>query len=131
MQQGKANFRGTARVKLASLQPDDSPQEQKFFLNRKNVRRLRQVFVIEGCRRLVPEHHVSALISSQKLEASIQRSGTSQATVFQSADERSSELLLLFAPLTFLHERHRLEAARNILSADDDWWTVDLYLDDE
>ena len=124
-----SKFRGTARVKLACLRLDDPSTEQKQFLHPKNVKRLKEIYAVEGCKRLVPEHHVPALISSQELAAPIRRSETSQAALFHCADDEPPELRLPFEHLTFLHGRHRLEAARGFLSDGDDWWTVDLYLD--
>jgi len=69
------------------------------------------------------------LISREELEASIRRSGTSQSALFRSTDEEPPELRLPFAPLTILHGRHRIQAAREFFGHEDDWWTVDLYLD--
>jgi len=125
----QAQFRGTARVKLSSLQADRSSASREQFLRPKNVKRLRDIFITEGCRRLAPENHIPALISREELEASIRRSGTSQSALFCSTDEAPPELRLPFAPLTILHGRHRLQAAREFFGHEDDWWTVDLYLD--
>lgn len=35
------------------------------------------------------------------------------------------ELLILDEEIIYLHGRHRLEAAKDVLKADDKWWVVD------
>ena len=124
-----AKFRGTARVKLDCLKADETQIEKRLFLRPQNIQRLRRVFATEGCKRLTPEHHVPVLISQQELEASIERSGTSQNALYNNADVTPPELHLSHGPLIFLHGHHRLQAARDSLSDGDDWWVVDLYLD--
>ena len=122
-------YQGTAKIQITCLQFEAQTKEQ--FLRPKNIQRLKRIFAIEGCHRFVPEHYIAALISRPDLEAAIQRSGTSQAALFQITGEEPPKLEILeFRPLKFLHERHRLQTASEYFLFDDNWWIVDLYLND-
>ncbi len=124
-----SKFRGTARVQLCNLRFDTGRVEQTHFLRPKNVNRLKRIFATEGCRRLIPEHHVAALISQKELDESIKRSNISQDALLQNTLDEPP--LLLFEssnPIQILHGQHRLRAAQEFLSSGDDWWVVDLYL---
>lgn len=123
-----SKYQGTAKIKISCLRFEAQSEEQ--FLRPKNIKRLKRIFATEGCHRFVPEHYVAALISQSDLDAAIERSGVSQAALFQAAGEEPPKLEILeIKPLRFLHGRHRLQAASEYLSPDDDWWIADLYLD--
>lgn len=123
----RSKYQGTAKIKISCLQFEAQSREQ--FLRPKNIQRLKRIFATEGCHRFVPEHYIAALISQPDLEAAIQRSGTSQAALLRTVEEPPKLEILEFRPLKFLHGRHRLQAASEYLSPDDDWWIVDLYSD--
>lgn len=124
----KAYFLGTAKVRLRNLgfehEKEDLPGART--LDDRNVARLKNIFELEGCLRLDPEHHVPAIINVEELNAVIQQSPEIQAGQLQSCQ---TPPLLEFGEkvLTCIHGRHRIAAASKILSPRDKWWTVDFY----
>lgn len=118
-------FCGSAKVSISQLCHEDlltNPRQ----LDPKNVARLKNIYLLEGCHRLDSEHHVPALINEASLDRALRA-----ATISRSALKglEAPEQLVLEGELTVLHGRHRLEAAKDFLSADDKWWVVDLYLE--
>ncbi len=118
-------FCGSVKVPIFKLVAEDvltNPRQ----LDPKNVARLRNIFLLEGCQRLDPQHHVPVLINQATLGQALRSSNIPRASL-KSLDE--PQLLSLDGVITYLHGRHRLEAAKDVLKADDKWWVVDVYLD--
>lgn len=110
-------FCGSAKVRISQLAHEDlltNPRQ----LDPKNVSRLRNVYILEGCHRLEPEHHVPALIDEAMLERALRDNNISQASLKSLAEPK---LLALESDITYLQGRHRLEAAKEFLEADDKW----------
>lgn len=120
-------FRGSARIHLKHLRFEDFTEDQnRLFLDPKNVARLIQVFTLEGCLRLDIEHHIPAIVKERDLQKSLSVSNVVGGDLFK----RGAPPELKFAAdvtLICLHGRHRLEAAKKFLLPGDLWWTVDLY----
>ena len=120
----RAHFKGSAKVPLPLLH---SYASSTFTFNAKNVDRLIQVFKIEGCYRLDPDHHVPATISRQSFEQALQDANINHHTLINSDDPP----LIRPEGATVLHGRHRLTAAQNYLNPNEQWWVVDFYNDGE
>ena len=127
----KLNYRGSARVSLNVLQflVDDSQE-----LDENNVERLKRIFQREGCRRQFVSNHILVAIDQASLDTALSLSRLSPAVLFAqpSNDTLVGDYPELQFPdgarLTCLHGRHRIQAAREFLSAHDKWWIADLYL---
>ncbi|KAI4086635.1 MAG: hypothetical protein L6R37_008399, partial [Teloschistes peruensis] len=96
-------------------------------LDRKNIKRLIGNFKLEGCNRLELDNHVPVLTSKEQLERIIRTlpKAESQIRDYRQEPPKASSA----ESLTYLHGKHRIEAARKFLIAGDRWWTVDLYRD--
>jgi hypothetical protein len=109
-------FCGSVKIPLDKLRHEELPDNPRQ-LDDKNVARLLDVFQKRGCQPREPDNHVPALISRSALpEVRVRADGD-----FQLFDPDQ--------PLTYLHGRHRLEAARQFLTGNERWWIVDLYSD--
>ena len=119
-------FRGSIKYPLHRLHYERSENPRQ--LDHKNIERLIKVFELDGCDRLNTANHVPALISGSSLTALLETvpGGVDR---LKSTDE---EPVLVDLPdrLTYLHGRHRLEAAKRVLAASEKWWVIDLYEED-
>ena len=115
-------FCGLVKVPIDKLHHETIPTNPRQFDN-KNVARLLKVFEDNECLRLEPDHYVSALISRDALPQFL-RSGNIGDFILQEPQFFEPE-----HPLIYLHGRHRLEAAKKYLAANDKWWVVKLYAD--
>jgi hypothetical protein len=110
-------FCGSVKIPLDNLRHEELPDNPRQF-DEKNIARLLDIFRLDGCQRREPDNHVPVLIS---------RSALPEGPL------RVSDDLKLFKPdhpLTYLHGRHRLEAARKFLTEKNNrWWIADLYSD--
>ena len=116
-------FYGSVKVWMSQLVYEDlltNPRQ----LDPKNVNRLREIYQLEGCRRFDPEHRIPALIDELTLNRGLQKAGIAPATLNSFAEP---QLLGFEKGIIYLHGRHRLEAAKDFLEADDKWWVVDLF----
>jgi len=128
------SFCGSARIDLQDLYFDDEDytrvldnEDLSHFLDEKNVARLKGIFEVEGCTRLDPENYVPVLISEEQLQDGLKVSGITKTQLLQ---PEKVPPILQFSPATrleCLHGKHRIAAAKQILLAGDQWWTVDLY----
>lgn len=122
-------FRGTARISLEALhfkgerrrEPDPCAIQRK-------VERLREIFRIQGCLRLPPEHQIEARISLDIFEDAVQQSNVDRSHLLKPPDGVPPHLAF---PLGFhldcVSGQHRIEAAKQFLKGRDRWWTVQLY----
>ena len=107
-------FYGSVKIPLDKICHKVLPNNPRQF-NKKDVTTLLDFFHSEGCLRLDPEHHVPALISRSAVPRGLHPGG--EPPRFNPEH-----------PVICLHGRHRLEAARNFFTGDEDrWWVVDLY----
>lgn len=120
-------FRGSIKYPLHRLDHEQASEKSRQ-LNRKNVERLIKVFQLEGCRRLDAENHVPGLIPNRAL--SILLESVTEGEVRLKASDKEPVWSDTPDRLTYLHGRHRLEAAKRFLPANEKWWVVDLYTDD-
>ena len=115
-------FCGSVKVHIDKLQHETIPTNPRQ-LDEKNVARLLKVFKDEQCLRLEPDHYISALVSRNTLPQ-VLRSGNIGHLFLEEPQLFEPE-----HPLIYLHGRHRLEAAKKYLAANDKWWVVNLYAD--
>lgn len=118
---------GSIKVPLHLLKHEGAERNPRQF-DFKNVQRLITVFKLEGCLRLDPDNHVPVLISRETLNLLLSSLRGTEARL-----TNWDEQLLFFeptSPLTILHGRHRLEAARKFLRHNDKWWAVDLLVEE-
>ena len=106
---------GSFRVWIRDL-TYEKPTEESRQLDQRNVLRLKNIYKTEGCHHDHPRNAVPALIDGETFKRVLRNPDASRA-------------LMLHHPLTFLHGRHRVEAAKAFLDPLDSWWTVDLYPD--
>ena len=118
-------YRGFARVDLSCLSP-------AFSLNRvvchKHVERLKAIFSEQGVRRNDPDHRIPVLISEELLSQTLLNSNLSERDLFDRSLNDPPILNLPEESLHYLHGRHRILAAQDILLPIDRWWIVDIYL---
>lgn len=120
----RAHFKGSAKVPINLLQ-SDAPSS--FTIDAKNVTRLKEVFKLEGCQRLDPDHHIPATIRNESLRRALQDAGIEHHMLMDSDDPPPIKP----EGLKVLHGRHRLKAAQAFLYPNEQWWIVDLYDDGE
>ncbi|PVH95424.1 hypothetical protein DM02DRAFT_690214, partial [Periconia macrospinosa] len=120
-------YRGLARVHLSSLDFSHSlAQEKHREISKKNVERLRKIFLKNGCLRLQEENFINAAVDAESLGDAIGEAKTTQANLLQL--RAGSDLPLLpFTNLHCLSGAHRIEAAKEFLDDNDQWWVVRLF----
>ncbi|KAF4768880.1 hypothetical protein HAV15_008832 [Penicillium sp. str.  len=120
-------YQGTAKVNISQITPHPSISQH---MNTKNVERLCEVFDKEGCRRLDIYNHVSAVVSREHLHEALQAGRVNAADMMTDQPSRCPHLHFSTGSIQCLHGQHRLKAGEHYLPSIDQWWTVDLYLDD-
>lgn len=105
-------FLGVAHVRIEHLDFESGVRDY----DERNVARLRDIFKLEKCQRDDPKHHIPALASSAILGDAWRGS------------EKPAELTLPRGQkILCLHGKHRIIAAREVLTERNQWWTVRLY----
>ena len=95
-----------------------------------NVERLKSIFRKE-CRWLDIHNHICAVVDQQHLNAAILISEVSAKALLTKLKSKYSKLVFsINYQLKCLHERHRIQAEKEVLSSANKWWTVNLYLAD-
>ena len=112
-------FCGSFKIPLSKLKHEDIPDNPRQ-LDPRNVANLLEKFVLEDCNRLDPEHYVSALIR----RADLPQGSQTKDNPFKEPQHFDPQY-----PLLCVHGKHRLEAARQFLAGDEEWWVADLYSD--
>lgn len=122
-------FRDSAKIHFKHLKCENvAKEEQKLFLNPKNVVRLVQIYKLEGCLRLDIEHHVPTIVKKTELQKNLSISNVDGGDLFK----RKTPSKLKFSNdviLICLHDRHRLEAIKKFLLFGDRWWIMNLYFE--
>ena len=119
-------YQGTAKVNISQIALHPSLSQH---LDQKNVERLCEIFDKEGCRRLNPHNHVSAVVSRQHLHNALQAARVSANEMMTNQPNLYPHLQFSTGQVECLHGQHRLKAGEEHLSPIDQWWAVDLYLD--
>ena len=121
-------YQGTARVDLNQIVPHPTIARN---IDSKNVHRLCGIFGKDGCRRLSLHNHVTAIVSRQDLNSALHAAGVGVHELMTSSGDRYPHLHFSTGQVHCLHGQHRLKAGEEFLPRNDQWWTVDLYLDGE
>lgn len=111
------HFQGYARVELSNIDIDCERD-----MTEENVRRLLDIFKLEGCRRDIPTNAISALV-----ETGVMHEQTTQNLEPLHTHTLPTELRTFKGRVLCFHGKHRVVAARRFLSAKDDWWPVKVY----
>ncbi len=120
-------YKETTRVRLKWLHFRWNESEK---LDDTNVKRLKSIFRKE-CRWLDIHNHICAVVDQQHLNAAILISEISvKALLTKSKSEYSKLVFSIDYQLKCLHEQHRIQAGKKVLSSANKWWTVNLYLAD-
>jgi hypothetical protein len=117
-------YQGCATIELRNLHFDASPVLGTRPLDQGNVNRLIDIFEIEGCGNLEPEHKIAALIDQQILHTALSKSNLQPHSLLDPTNQ---------SPLSFegdiqlpcIYGRHRINAADEFGVK---CWLVDLYL---
>jgi len=119
-------YRGTARLCLNRVSGFGPFVRQP---KREIINHLKSIFSEDGCRRLAPQNRIPITISEAGLALALRGSNLSAKDLF---DLSNDTLPLLKVPqnieVVCLHGRQRIEAGREYLAPDDQWWAVDIYL---
>jgi hypothetical protein len=111
-------FIGSVKIPLDKLRHEELPDNPRQ-RDQKNVTRLLGIFQSPevGCQRRDSDNHVPVLIPRSALPSR------------PLGVDNDFQLFNPDHPLTFLHGRHRIEAARKFFTGNDRWWIADLYSD--
>jgi len=123
------HFRGRAKVAISQIAFEPTTETGARTLDEKNVVRIINVFELEGCHRLYPEHAVPGIITESALGDALSRSKLSQSDLLTQDPTPRHLSLPPTAIVTALHGQHRIQAAKVTLDPLDQWWVVDLYTD--
>ena len=110
-------YLGSACLPLDKLTPS-GPEEG---LDEIKVKRLLDVFVLEGCRKFDELHRLPVLLPKERWEAA--RDELTPASPLNSTCPHLNPP----TPWTCLRGKHRLAAAYCFLAPSDRWWGVDIY----
>ena len=122
----RLKYQGVAKISLDQLHFDPNSSRE---LDSKNLERLNRIFRKEGCRRLIIENHVPAIVSWRHVETSLRRAKVSARALLTSIPEQYPHLKFEAGQVQCLHGLHRIKVGGELLPPSDRWWTVDLYLD--
>ena len=78
--------------------------------------------------RLEPENVVPALIKAPSLTQALAASNLESGALLKDEEPPILKFPMDYL-MTCLHGQHRIQAAREVLKAGDQWWTLDLYVD--
>ncbi|KAL9132046.1 MAG: hypothetical protein Q9217_000174 [Psora testacea] len=120
LQEKSRTFCGSFKIPLSKLKFEDIPDKPRQ-LDWKNVANLVRKFGLEDCKRLEPEHYVSALVSRADLPQGLR----ADDKLFQEPQHFDPQ-----QPLICIDGEHRLEAADQFLAGEERWWVANLYSDD-
>lgn len=133
-----ANFRGTALVRLEVLDFDakgsrDADYKEKLKRSDfdKNVKRLKGIFR-KGCYPFRPGNRISATVDQRTLDDAIRASPAETTLEALLKNPCEEPPVLKFPPnyrLKCLQGRSRVQAAKEILPAQEWFWAVELYLE--
>jgi Protein of unknown function (DUF3723) len=116
-------YQGRAKIRLRNLRAEPTARD----LDQDVVRELVQKFHLTKCRRLESENVIPAVLEPALLQRALAASNLERLE--PSSTVEPPFLDLGDDQITFLHGKHRIEAARRVLSRLDAYWIVELYTD--
>lgn len=123
-------YLGLARVDLTAVTFDHHLGGCHREISDKDIKRLVQIFRIEGCLNLRDDNFLNVIVNKDHLDAALAETrfrGQGYACLTRDANGRIPYLPLL--NVSCLHGLHRVRAAERFLDEDDRWWAVRLYAD--
>ena len=118
-------FRGLARVDLGALNFEHASSWGHRETERQNVSRLLGIFRTEGCKRSEAGNFVKAKVNRRQLDAAV---ASQNLHLPQQPPEDWRTIPILQLPsVDCLNGLHRVLAARQYLSKNDQWWIARLY----
>ncbi|KAJ6102590.1 hypothetical protein N7486_005017 [Penicillium sp. IBT 16267x] len=123
----RLKYQGTAKIELSQLSFHPSASRQ---FDQNNVDRLCEVFRKDGCHRLEVQNHISGVVTSGHLKRARQAAQITAEELLTNSCEKCPMLSFSPGQVLCLHGQHRLRAAEDVLAPSEQWWTVDLYLND-
>ncbi|KAF8533988.1 hypothetical protein BDD12DRAFT_758374, partial [Trichophaea hybrida] len=122
-----ASYKGSAVVLLSSFySPNIYPPRA---IDPKNVQRLKSIFEQQGLRRKDPENRIPVLLSQETFQLGLQNSNIQEEDLIRHPSNSPPLFVLPDNTVRYLHGHHRLAAAIEILPPRDQWWGVDIYLE--
>lgn len=123
---------GVAKISLEKLDFQNALRHEHREESKKALKRLVNIFELEGCRRFEEEHFIDALISKTNFEISLHKAGLTESSSrlkWQSVHDKDGCIAELDppGPVHCLNGLHRLGAAQEYLDNNDRWWVVRLY----
>ena len=128
LDEGRLEYRGVARVHLDDLEFQQPLGSDPIKSDPRRVEYLKRRFQKEGCDRLPVLRHIPVIIDQQSLDAAMRDSCVSAQRLLKAASPYPYLAFPKGFQLRYIHGLHRIEAGREILSGNERWWTVDLYL---
>jgi hypothetical protein len=123
----KAHFyRGRAKIDIQRLRDEEGVNEPTRTIDEQNVVRLHQVYELDDCLRLDPDHFVPALVDPPLLREALTLSQLQQRDLLGYNEPKHLDIPI-GGQVRILHGRHRLLAAERSLLPGDKWWVVELY----
>ena len=123
----RAKLRGTARVRLECL---DLPIESARYRGRLGVEDLVSKFQREGCLHEDSRFQIRAIIDQAHLERATAASRTTADALLEGSHGEPPELQFPGDfKLECLHGWRRVQAGRETLPLQQQWWTIELYHD--
>ncbi|KAJ5991393.1 hypothetical protein N7522_011600 [Penicillium canescens] len=116
-------YRGIALISLSQIVPHSSICRA---LDPRNVDRLREVFSKEGYRRLDVPNHITTVVSSDSLDATLQKSRTSAAQLISDISDEYPHLQFSSGQVKCLHRQHRLKAGEEFLADYDQFANINI-----
>ncbi|KAF3091829.1 hypothetical protein TWF103_011391 [Orbilia oligospora] len=113
-------FIGTAKVRFPALKFPLPPHSGHRFVDKRNVKRLVNIFKLEGCLNADPLNRISGFLCPNF--------GGLQDLKQHSTEFEIPLIELPPSSVECLYGHHRILAAREVLPIVDQWWIVDLYL---
>ncbi|EQL28304.1 hypothetical protein BDFG_08923 [Blastomyces dermatitidis ATCC 26199] len=120
-------YQGTAKINLSQIAFHPSLSRG---LDQKNMEQLCEIFNKDDCRQLDIQHHVTAVVSQQHLANALHAAHVTAHALMTNPPDRYPQLQFPTGQIRCLHGQHRLKAGEELLPPSNQWWTVDLYLDD-
>ena len=121
-----ASFKGSAVLKISSFYTPDKHIPREF--NGKNVERLKRNFKQEGLRRSDPENRIPVLLDKDEFTSALLLSNLRESDLITHRLEEMPDLKAKEHSIHYLHGRHRLAAAKELLVPSEQWCGVDIYL---
>ena len=122
----RQKYRGTAKINLDQI---SFPASQTREIDPKNVERLCRIFSKDGCHWLDMRNYITAVVSKRQLKRARHAARVTAQELLRNPSDQYPHLDFSTERVQCLHGQHRIKAGEEVLPPNEQWWTVDLYLD--